>query len=141
MAAVTIYMAQFKPTSEFPLLKKYKKRFNILPGTIFAYDHVIYTDEKLPEHLIIHESTHFKQQDKVGLRKWVKKYLKDDDFRLEMELEAYWAQLASIKNRNEQFKVKQHSCQDLSSDLYGNLLTYEEAFEKLSHVQMQKTMW
>ena len=120
-----------RPTNEFPLLKKYKKKFDISERTIFAYDHVIYANSPLPDHLIIHESTHFKQQDKYGLKKWVKKYLKDDEFRLEMEIEAYKNQVYSIRDRNERNKLKISCCRDLSSSLYGNLLTFDEAMEKI----------
>ena len=118
-----------RPVKEFPLLKKYKKKFDINEGTIFAYDNVIYSDFQLPNHLIIHENTHFKQQEEYGLKKWVKKYLKDDEFRLKMEIEAYKNQVNSIKDRNERNRLKINCCRDLSGSLYGNLLTFNEAME------------
>jgi len=118
-----------KPTKEFPLLKKYKKKFDISETTIFAYDNIIYANSQLPNHLIIHESTHFKQQEKYGLKKWVKKYLKNDEFRLEMEIEAYRNQVNSIKDRNQRNRLKIKCCRDLSSSLYGNLLTFDEAMK------------
>ena len=122
---------KFKLTSEFPLLKKYKEKFAINENTIFAYDSVIYTNYDLPEHLIIHEQTHLKQQERYGLANWVNAYLEDSEFRLKMEIEAYRKQLASVKDRNERNNFKIKCCQDLSSALYGNLLTYNLAFKKL----------
>jgi hypothetical protein len=122
---------KFKLTSEFPLLKKYKEKFAINENTIFAYDSVIYTNYDLPEHLIIHEQTHLKQQERYGLANWVNAYLEDSEFRLKMEIEAYRKQLASVKDRNERNNLKIKCCQDLSSALYGNLLTYNLAFKKL----------
>lgn len=116
-----------KPQSEFPLLKRYQEKFPINEFTIFAYNGDIYCNYPLPPDLIIHEETHLKQQEKYGLDTWVDYYLKDDDFRLKMELEAYRKQLASIKDRELRFHVKQDCIDSLTSSLYGNLLSKEEA--------------
>jgi len=119
------------PQSEFPLLKEYSKHFDITPSTIFAYDHKIYSNNSLPEHLIVHEQTHHKQQDKYGLDNWVEKYLNDNKFRLLMEIEAYQTQLKSIKDRNTRVKVAMESAKNLSSSLYGNIIDYKEALKVL----------
>lgn len=121
----------FKSTSEFPLLERYKAKFAINENTIFAYDGVIYTNHNLPDHLIVHESTHFKQQEKYGLKSWVDLYLDAPTFRLKMELQAYRNQLQSVKDRNAKNNLKIQCAQDLSSNLYGNILTFEEAFKQL----------
>jgi len=120
-----------KPTSEFPLLARYKERFDINERTIFAYDNVIYANYSLPDHLIIHEQTHFAQQAKYGLDNWVEQYLADDSFRLKMELQAYRRQLQSVKDRNERNKLRIIVAKDLSGSLYGGISTYEDAFMKL----------
>lgn len=116
-----------KPQSEFPLLEKYKEKFPINQFTIFAYDGSIYCDYPLPPDLVVHETTHLKQQEKYGLDTWVDRYLNDNKFRLDMELEAYRKQLASIKDRELRFHVKQDCIDSLTSGLYGNLLNREDA--------------
>jgi len=55
-----------KKQAEFPLLTEYKKHFPVTEDTIFAYDHVIYTNKDLPEDIIVHEKQHFIQQDRDG---------------------------------------------------------------------------
>ena len=100
-------MTTFKPVNEFPLLERYKKKFPITEGTIFAYNNIIYADTFVPDHLVIHETEHFKQQEKYGLDEWVDKYLEDDELRLEMEVQAYRKQLNSIKDRNERNQISQ----------------------------------
>ena len=116
-----------KPQKEFPLLERYSKVFPITEFTIFAYDGDIYCNYPLPPDLIVHEETHLKQQEKYGLDNWVEEYLNDKEFRLKMEVEAYKKQLASIKDREFRFHVKQDCIDTLTSSLYGNLCTKEEA--------------
>lgn len=121
-----------KPQNEFPKLSEFR---SIFPGidnnTVFAYDHVIYTNKKLPLHLIVHEITHHEQQDHYGLDVWTTKYLYDPKFRLKMEIDAYKNQVRSIKDRNKRFQVLVASAKNLSSDLYNNLITYKEALRLL----------
>lgn len=121
----------FKPQKDFPLLEEYNKVFAISDRTIFAYDNCIYCNYPLTDDLIIHEETHFKQQDKYGLDEWVTRYLTDDVFRLDMEVEAYRKQLASIKDREVRNKVRIVSAKQLSSDLYGDIIEFSEAFRLL----------
>ena len=121
----------FKPQNEFPLLNKYREKFTITDRTIFAYDGVIYTNNDLPEHLIIHEQTHFKQQKRYGLADWVNAYLEDSEFRLKMEIEAYKNQLNSVKDRNQRNFLKIKCAEDLSSSLYGGIINYNSAFKLL----------
>ncbi len=116
---------------EFPLLDRYKEVFVITPNTIFAYDDTIYTNNELPPDLLIHEQTHLKQQKKYGLDAWVKMFLEDDNFRLKMEIQAYKAQLASIKDREFRLRIRMESARNLSSSLYGDIISYEEAFYAL----------
>lgn len=124
-------MGIFRPQKEFPLLEEYAKVFAITERTIFAYDNIIYTNYDLPNDLVVHEKTHFKQQEKYGLVDWVEKYLKDPTFRLDMELDAYKKQLASIKDREWRNRVRLVSARDLSSDLYSNIINYHQALKLL----------
>lgn len=120
-----------KPQKEFPLLEEYQKKFKITLQTIFAYSPYIYHNYALSKDLIIHEQTHIKRQNEQGLDIWVHNYLNDDEFRLKEEIIAYLAQIWSIKDRNLRLKVRVRSAKDLSSALYGNIITYEEAFDIL----------
>jgi len=124
-------MINIRPQSEFPLLGRYKSIFKITDDTIFAYDHVIYSNNDLPRHLVIHELVHHEQQDHHGLDEWVDNYLNDEQFRLKMEVDAYTYQLKSIDDRNHRAKVWMESAKNLSSDLYGNIISYKEAIKLL----------
>lgn len=120
-----------KPLNQFPLMARYKKVFPITEHTIIAYDEIIYCNSDLPNHLIVHENTHFKQQKEVGLNKWVDMYLTNDNFRLNQEIEAYKNQLASISDRNRRTKIRLICARDLSSPLYGSIININEAVKIL----------
>jgi hypothetical protein len=120
-----------KKQKEFPLLEQYERIFNINKYTIFAYDGTIYCDYELPDYLLIHEQVHLEQQETLGLENWVKYYLGDVQFRLNMELEAYLEELDFIKDRNFRAKIRLESAKALSSDLYGNIINYEDALKML----------
>ena len=83
-------------------------------------------------HLKIHEITHHEQQKRDGLEYWVEHYLTDPKYRLRMEVEAYKHQLTIITDRNDRTKLRIRCAHDLSSSLYGNICTYEEALKLLS---------
>lgn len=122
---------QIKPQSQFPHLDKFKEVFPIDNNTIFAWDEVIYCNHDLPNHLIIHERTHHEQQRSYGLDYWLENYLKDKKFRLRMEIQAYVQQIRFISDRNQKAMIRIQCAKDLSSPLYDNLITYEEAYKKL----------
>jgi hypothetical protein len=121
----------FRPQSEFPLINEYKKIFAVDDRTIFAYDNKIYSNYELSHDLIVHEYTHHRQQAEYGLEWWVKNYLNNPEFRLKMELEAYKAQLDSIKDREIRNKVRIRSAVDLSSSLYNDIIKPEVALRLL----------
>lgn len=121
----------FAPQKEFPLIETYRKQFAITDKTIFAYNGKIYTDYDLPHHLIVHEKVHLEQQDEIGLEQWVYNYLYRPEKRLGYEIEAYKRQLRSIKDRNWRAKTRMESARNLSSSLYGGIISYEEALQKL----------
>lgn len=120
-----------KRQSDFPLLDKYKEKFAITDRTIFAYDKEIYSNYELPHHLLIHELKHLEQQNRIGVDMWVDKYLNIPEFRLNEEVEAYQAELGTIRDRNLRYRHKMDCAQKLSSDLYGNIITYQEALKLL----------
>ena len=88
---------------------------NFEAGVIFTYGDTIYA----------------KNQAFYGKEMWWYRYLKDDDFRLAQELEAYRNQVKwfnnNIKNRNERFKMINKIARDLSGSMYGNIVSYQEA--------------
>lgn len=122
----------YRPQSEFPMLEEYKKVFDVTDNTIFAYDKVIYSNKELPVHLEVHERRHLIRQQKIGVDKWCEMYLTDIKFRLKEEVIAYKEQLESISDRNQRDKLRKICAKDLSSPLYGNIISYEEAYSLLS---------
>ena len=105
-------------------------------GIIFAYGDTIYSKNVPPEDLCVHEAVHLKQQEDFGgPEKWWDKYLEDDKFRLAQEVEAYRAQYAYlkkiIKDRNILFKAMDGIARDLSSSIYGKIVSYWDAIELL----------
>ena len=127
--------------NKFPYLKEYIEEFNlteeILNNVFFAYDNIVYTKinpltvEKRFWDYVQHEQVHFKQQEKYGLENWIKQYLSNDKFRLEMEIEAYKTQSFLYKDRNGRAKFIEHASNVLSSPIYGNIITKNEARLKL----------
>jgi hypothetical protein len=124
------------PQSQFRLLKEYKKHLpNINDSTIFAYNKIIYSNQNLPADLVIHEQEHFKQQEKYGLKNWVKRYLNEKSFRLEMEKEAYRVQISSIKDKGLKEAVRKDCINALCSGLYGQIS--REQAEKILEIKVK----
>ena len=123
--------SNFKKQNEFPLILEYAKVFKITNKTIFAWDGCIYCDYELPDYLLAHEQIHLEQQETLGLESWLNGYLKDPQFRLDMEVEAYLEELDFIKDRNFRSKIRVESAKALSSSLYGNIINYEDALKLL----------
>jgi len=121
----------YKPQSEFPYLQEFRNKFDITDETIFAYGEEIFTNFNLPDDLLAHELKHCERQNKIGKDKWIKNYLERDSFRLNEELIAFSAQLNSIKDRNERNEVRIKAARSLSGKLYGEIITYAEALNKL----------
>jgi hypothetical protein len=104
-------------------------------GVIITYGDTIYCKRKLQEPKISHEEVHVRQQKEYGVEEWWNRYFEDEKFRLEQELEAYQAEVDYIRQhiwnipmRNAMFdKI----AMDLSSSMYGNIVTYREVFKLL----------
>ena len=115
-----------------PNIEEIKKVFDIQPGTVFTYGDTLYTPfgGELTQDLLAHEMTHTKQQKVIGVEKWWKQYLEDDDFRLYQESEAYQVQYGKMKeiynSKHKKFRLKEIA-HHLSGKMYGHLVTYEEA--------------
>lgn len=117
-----------------PNIEEIKKRFN-LDGhkPVFSYGKILYVPygADIDPHLMAHEMTHGKYQIEMGVENWWKKYLYDDTFRLDQEVEAYRAQYKrychDVKDGNRRAKLLNFIADSLSSAMYGNLVSKSEA--------------
>lgn len=119
-----------RPQKEFPLIDQFKI-FPITDETIFAYKGDIYANHDLPQDILIHEEVHLDQQNNYGADDWIKRYLIDNEFRLKEEIEAFKTQVNFHKDREQRNKSRILCAKALSSQLYGNILTYSQAFNIL----------
>lgn len=123
----------------FPLLKETINKFKLSQEqvfkTIFTYGDTIYSLNDLSFGLIAHEITHVFQQTEMGAEKWWDKYFKDKDFRLSQEVEAYRRQYQVYKNNNEvtAYDYLNQMARDLSSKMYGEIISFEEAKKLISN--------
>jgi len=99
-------------------------------GIIITYDNKIYTKSGyISDDLMIHEQTHIKQQAEFpgGSDAWWNCYFKDMGFRLGQEIEAYknqWKYLKStVTDKNKLTKYRYQIATDLSSAIYGNMIS------------------
>jgi len=113
------------------ILDAVKSQWNVdwESNVIFTYEDTISTSSgEMSEDLIAHERTHTRQQAEMGADVWWKRYLEDDQFRYEQELEAYQNQykwlVAHIKDRNEVTRFLMNYARSLSSGMYGNIVSF-----------------
>lgn len=118
-----------RPQVDFPLMEEYKKFFEITDDTVFALYPDIYSNNALPADILVHELVHHRQQEKIGVKEWVYDFLYNPEARLQFELEAYREQLKSIKDLNQRNRRRIESARNLSSALYGNIISYQDAFD------------
>lgn len=126
LQVVTGYPPNFEAIATlFPLARR--------PGTIFTYGQCIYTGEgcTVSPALKAHESVHAQRQADIGVEKWWERYLSEDAFRLEEELLAHRAEYRALKSwtrdRNQVAGALHQIALRLSSGLYGQMLTYQQA--------------
>lgn len=125
---------------EFNLPPNYHEIVKVLHPdhkTIFTYGDTIYSpfDATVTPDLMVHETVHMRQQgDHPDV--WWDLYLKDNEFRLKEEVEAYRAQLEffkrTVRDKNFYTKLLMKIAHVLASDLYGNIVTVDKALEMLS---------
>jgi len=118
----------------FPFYKSFKKKFPISKDTIFVFKDTIYADNKLPYDVMAHEFKHIDQQRRMGSKKWIRLYLKDKNFRFKQELEAYQFQMETVKDtghKEDYENILKECAENISSELYGGLISYEEAIKLL----------
>ncbi len=104
-------------------------------GVIMTYGDTAYCSKKLGRDEIVHEEVHFEQQKKWTPAVWWEKYLSDDAFRLEQELEAYKRQFRFMdKNYNNKEWIamaKTFHIKALCSPQYGSVISEAEARKAL----------
>ena len=111
--------------------------FDLNGREIFAYDGIIYCPGKgvVTYELLAHETVHFQQQIDTGVKIWWDKYLTDTEFRLKQELPAHKGEyivfLSRHKDRNERARYLDLVASRLSSKLYGNIITKQQALKAL----------
>ena len=125
---------QIKKQNRFPYIQEYKKRFPITKDTIFVYKDTIYTDKKEEEFyydVVHHEIRHLHQQKEHGADNWINRYINEPEFRLEQEVDAYRYQLKKVlkttNDKGEYLNILTECITNLSSPLYGNIISYAEA--------------
>lgn len=122
-----------------PNIDKIRERFPGLPlNVVFTYGDIIYnpTNGFINTPLLVHEETHTKQQGNDP-KTWWDKYLTDDIFRFNQELEAYRNQYKkmkrNIKDINKLSQQLDFIVKDFSGPMYGNIVSYDEAKELICH--------
>lgn len=104
---------------------------------VYTYGDTIYFPKggELPEDLWRHEEKHGEQQDKMGAREWWDHWLASIEFRVWQELEAYQVQYRFLKtthrDRNAQARLAFLLAQELSSPMYGQVITFQEAYRRI----------
>ena len=124
-----------------PNYQKIKKAFNLDPDNpmIFTYGEDIYDPSLggLDAELIEHEWTHKVQQleEIKDIDKWWDMYIKDPEFRLSQELEAYRYQYKFFcfvqKDRNKRNLYLVGLAYALSGPNYGSIISYKDATLKI----------
>lgn len=116
------------PPPNYEEVKKHFPTADFDKGTLFTYGDTCYCKSITPD-LVVHEETHTRQQ--ANPEEWWSRYFVDVEFRLEQELEAYrnqWRFIKkNVKDRNQQERYLSSFAKDLSSPLYGSIVTYSEA--------------
>lgn len=108
------------------------------PNGVFTYAPHIYFPRggPLEVDLVKHEEVHIRQQAEAGgAAAWWERYLKDPRFRMEQELEAYQVQFKAMEfyNRGQRRVRLNKIASDLSSAMYGKIITKAEALEAIQH--------
>lgn len=118
-----------------PNYKAIAEAFNIKgnEGIIFTYGNSLYVPGgeriSLDKPLIKHEEVHSRQQKKMGVGAWWERFIEDPNFRFTQELEAYREQYRAMAGLTLQQRLGylDHISSDLSGEIYGNLMTKNEA--------------
>jgi len=125
-----------------PIIERAREAFGIKweeKNVVMVYGDTIHQsfDYPMDDDLLIHELVHVRQHAEYpgGASAWWDRYLIDAEFRLSQELEAYRIQwqwvLKNEKNRQTRFLILRHCASDLSGSMYGNLMGFTEAMQRI----------
>lgn len=116
-----------------PNYKAIAKTFDIKdkPGVVFTYGDKLFipSGNEPDKPLLRHEECHARQQNAMGIEEWWNKYLVDPGFRFTEELQAYREQYRAMASLplEQRIGYLNHIAGDLAGEMYGNLVTVDEA--------------
>lgn len=114
-------------------IKRYIPDVMTTPGVVITYFPHVYIPggQPLPFDLQVHEGVHLKQQER-NPKLWWTRYLTEEKFRFEQEVEAYGMQAALFLGTGNKFdKVLQRLAFDLSGPAYGNIVPFGVALSAI----------
>ena len=92
---------------------------------------------EIPDHVMIHERVHCEQQrhSEEGAKEWWEKWLKDPEFRISQEVEAYGKQYKYIctivRDKNARERNLNTMAEMLTWPMYGSLIDLTEAKRRI----------
>lgn len=124
-------MIKHTPPPNYALIKKHFPDADFNEGIVFTYFPNIYIKGHPLGDILVHEQTHLAQQSSLfeTPESWWEKYISNLDFRLQQEVEAY-------HNQYKHYPSLLHKlASDLSSSLYGSIISYKDATTRIKHGQ------
>jgi len=127
-----------------PNIDQIRLRFDLSGFTpVFAYGDCLYnpSGQDISPDLMAHEEHHAQQQKHYRVSDWWSRYLVDDSFRFHQELEAFGEQYKFIYNKLDRHYRRQYLkefAKQLSSKMYGNVTTKEQAEELIKNYVTNK---
>ena len=127
-----------------PNIREIRKFFPVHDRVVFTWGDKIfnYHNLRIDPGLMKHEEEHSKQQlsygwillpDSFKIKRWWHRYLRDSEFRLSQEIPAYQAQFREYKkvilDKNRLHKIAMDLAFDLSSLLYGSIISFDKALK------------
>jgi hypothetical protein len=115
-----------------------QKQFGIVweSGVVITYGDTCYCVHNISQDVMAHEEVHMHRQLAMGVEKWWDRYLKDPEFRVQEELEAYRKQYIFIKKNSRDrrviFNESMRLARDLSSSMYGGVCTFQQAITAIT---------
>lgn len=125
-----------------PNINELKEHFDIGYTVVFTYGDILYNPGNgfINKALLAHEETHSRQQQEMGVEQWWRKYIDDQQFRIDQEVEAYHNQYLEYKKSNSYQKSElfvNNLARDLSSKLYGeNIIDFKTALNKIKYEKL-----